>query len=359
MEVLGRERAKHDRSTCFGITYPEARIMEDIELFNLRLSPESIRKGIDLLFEHLSGSESLGAGTHAVFQFNIGEYGSHYLVVDDGVELKTEFDGNPTCIIEAEASDLLYVLLYPRYTRQMLSSGKIKISNRADMELLSNKIDSDGFSTELRNAILSDQGKKGAIAYKSNKNYIRETAELLSEGKIIGWFQDGCEFGPRALGRRSILADPRYPDARAFINSKIKFREDFRPFAPSVLKEDVALYFETDKESPYMLLVSNVRDNYKNILSSVVHADNTCRVQTVTPDWNPKFYELLQEFKRITGLSVLLNTSFNRRGMPIVETPADAIDLFYSCGLDYLVIDKFIMGKEVGIVRKEQDKVVF
>lgn len=160
------------------------------------------------------------------------------------------------------------------------------------------------------------------VKYHKSSNIIEETAKILEAGNIIGWFQDGSEFGPRSLGRRSILSDPRKKDVRNIINSKVKFREDFRPFAPSVLKEDAYIYFEMmDIESPYMIMVFDIKDEWKNELKSVVHENNTSRVQTVTPDWNRKYYDLLQEFKNITGISVLLNTSFNKKGMPIVETP--------------------------------------
>jgi carbamoyltransferase len=161
----------------------------------------------------------------------------------------------------------------------------------------------------------------------------------------VGWFQDGCEFGPRALGRRSILADPRNAEVGRFINAEIKFREDFRPFAPSVIREEVQTYWHRNQDSPYMILVDQVRNEWRDTLKSVVHQDGSSRVQTVTPDWNPKYYNLLKEFQSITGLPVLLNTSFNRRGMPIVETPKDAVDFFFSCKLDYLVIDNFIVEK--------------
>lgn len=132
---------------------------------------------------------------------------------------------------------------------------------------------------------------------------------------------------------------------RNFINGEIKFREDFRPFAPSVLREDVMNYFQNDRESPYMILVDQVRSEWKDKLKSIVHEDGSCRIQTVTQDWNPKFYQLLQEFKRLTGISVLLNTSFNRRGMPIVETPDEAFQFFYSCKLDCLTIHDYVVEK--------------
>ncbi|NTX13830.1 SCP2 sterol-binding domain-containing protein [Myxococcus sp. CA051A] len=173
----------------------------------------------------------------------------------------------------------------------------------------------------------------------------RRTAELLADGKVVGWFQGGSELGPRALGHRSILADPRLPEMRDFINSKVKFREDFRPFAPSVLREDCSTYFDCDYESPYMVMVAPVRPEWRSRIPSVVHQDFSARIQTVTEDVSPAYYRLLKQFKEVTGISVLLNTSFNRKGMPIVETPEEAIRFFLSCALDALVLEDRIFFK--------------
>lgn len=175
---------------------------------------------------------------------------------------------------------------------------------------------------------------------------VEETSALLAEGKTIGWFQGRSEFGPRALGHRSILADPRAPGLRDFINTQIKSREDFRPFAPAVIQEEAARFFDCDYSSPYMVLVAPVRADWREALQNVVHVDGSCRIQTVTAESDPLFYSLLRAFERRTGLPVLLNTSFNRRRMPIVETPAQAADFFLECGLDALVIDRFVVRKK-------------
>ncbi len=190
------------------------------------------------------------------------------------------------------------------------------------------------------------------LEFSNSEHYIEKTAELLADGKTVGWFQDGAEFGPRALGFRSILADPRRPEMRDFINSKIKFREDFRPFAPSVLAEDAATYFDCDYESPYMILVAPVRPEWGEHLSGVTHCDQSARIQTVTADANPKYYRLLQTFKQLTGISVLLNTSFNRKGMPIVETPQEAVEFFLKCELDVLVLHNYIVRKKASQDKK-------
>jgi carbamoyltransferase len=178
-----------------------------------------------------------------------------------------------------------------------------------------------------------------------NDDIIDVTAHHLAQGCIIGWYQEGAELGPRALGHRSILADPRLPGIRDRINASVKFREDFRPFAPAVLAEDVALYFENALESPYMLLVDNIRPEWRDVLQGVVHTDGSGRLQTVTPDWNPSFQQLIAAFKAQTGSGVLINTSLNRKGMPIVETPAEALQLFTTTAIDVLVVNRFIFTK--------------
>lgn len=173
---------------------------------------------------------------------------------------------------------------------------------------------------------------------------ITTAAQLLAQGKTIGWFQLGSEFGPRALGRRSILADPRIPGIQHHINQNIKLREDFRPFAPAVLYGDKDLYFKNGYESPYMILIDQIKEEWEGIMPGIVHVDGTCRVQTVNDPAEP-FYQLLHAFKELTGISVLLNTSFNRMSQPIVETPEQALQFFYESQLDALVINDFIFTK--------------
>jgi carbamoyltransferase len=175
-------------------------------------------------------------------------------------------------------------------------------------------------------------------------NVFKTTAAYIAAGKTVGWFQGESEFGPRALGRRSILADPRVKEMHQHINRDIKRREDFRPFAPAVLYEDRHIYFQHGFESPYMILVDQIKDEWKDKLPSVVHVDGSCRVQTVKDESEP-FYQLLKAFKELTGISVLLNTSFNRKAMPMVETPLEAIRFFYESDLDVLVLNDRIFRK--------------
>ncbi|MDO8607359.1 MAG: carbamoyltransferase C-terminal domain-containing protein [Phaeospirillum sp.] len=173
-------------------------------------------------------------------------------------------------------------------------------------------------------------------AVPSTRTTPDEVARLLSEGKIVGWFQGGSEYGPRSLGHRSILADSRRAEMRDIVNERVKHRETYRPFAPAVLLEDCAEYFDIDGDSPFMLLVADTKR--PDLVPAVTHVDNTARVQTVTAHNNGVFYDLVAAFKRLTGVPVLMNTSFNDAGEPIVETPEDALICFSRTEMDYLVL---------------------
>jgi carbamoyltransferase len=175
----------------------------------------------------------------------------------------------------------------------------------------------------------------------NRKTTPREVAQLIADGNIIGWFQGGSEYGPRALGHRSILADARQAEMKDILNLRIKHREAFRPFAPAVLAEDCAEYFDIEGDSPYMLLVGKVKK--PEAVPSITHIDGTARVQTVTQEDNGVYYDLVHAFKEITGVPVILNTSFNDAGEPIVETPEDAMICFLRTGMDYLVLGDFLI----------------
>ncbi|SHM45199.1 carbamoyltransferase [Mucilaginibacter sp. OK098] len=206
-------------------------------------------------------------------------------------------------------------------------------------------------------------------------------SQKVADGNVVGWFQGRMEFGPRALGNRSILGDPRNPAMQKIINVKIKAREEFRPFAPSVLLEDVSRYFKTNLSSPYMLFVESVNDelrkdkpgNYYELelydrlyqirseIQSVTHVDYSARIQTVSKEDNPKFWQLLNSFKKLTGCSLLINTSFNLRGEPIVCTPLDAYLGFMHTDMNYLVIGNYLFDKtaQKPLPQKETGKMRF
>ena len=204
----------------------------------------------------------------------------------------------------------------------------------------------------------------------------KKVAKLISEGNVVGWFQGRSEFGPRALGNRSILADPRNPEMQKKLNLKIKYREGFRPFAPSVLEEDYRDFFEGNTMSPYMLMVKKIQEKIKisvpqeywkldywnklytkrSKLQSITHVDFSARIQTVSKKTNPRYWSLINEFKKITNVSVLVNTSFNVRGEPIVNTPEDAFKCFMNTEMDILVIGNFLYYKEGQTTKVEKQQ---
>ena len=222
-----------------------------------------------------------------------------------------------------------------------------------------------------QNEIEKELNNIGAIFQTYNyEDLIENTSEFISQEKAVGWFQGRMEFGPRALGARSILADPRSDKMQKNLNLKVKFRESFRPFAPSILREELSNWFEMDVDSPYMLLVANIDEDKRIQMSkeqnnlfgieklnikrssipAVTHVDYSSRIQTVSKKTNKIFYDLISKFKEKTGCPIVINTSFNVRGEPIVCTPTDAFKCFMGTNLDYLIIGNCILDK------KTQDK---
>jgi carbamoyltransferase len=173
---------------------------------------------------------------------------------------------------------------------------------------------------------------------------VDDVARRIADGAVVGWFQGRMEFGPRALGNRSILADPRRAEMKDVLNARIKQREAFRPFAPSILAESTHEWYVEDGPSPFMVLVKHTRPEKRDVVPAVTHADGTGRVQTVERDANPRFHELLSAFERATGVPILLNTSFNENE-PIVMTPQDAIDTFRKTKMDLLVLGDYVIAR--------------
>jgi carbamoyltransferase len=182
------------------------------------------------------------------------------------------------------------------------------------------------------------------VQFASEEELCRRTAEHVAAGEVVGWFQGRMEWGPRALGNRSIIVDPRRADARGRLNARVKRREPFRPFAPSVLLERVGEYFETDSPEPFMLKVSGVRPEKRSVIPAVTHVDGSGRLQTVRQQDNPRYWLLIKDFERITGVPVVLNTSFNENE-PIVCTPAEALDCFLRTDMDVLVLGTRMLAK--------------
>lgn len=198
--------------------------------------------------------------------------------------------------------------------------------------------------------------KAAGVDYRRVDDAPAEAAALLAGDKIVAWFQGRMECGPRALGNRSILSDPRAEEKKDILNARVKHREGYRPFAPSVLEEKVGECFDSDHPSPYMILVYNVLPERKHDLEAITHVDGTARVQTVSRRTNERYYRLIEEFEKHTGVPVVLNTSFNVRGQPIVNTPAEAVDCYLGTGIDALVIGDFVTIKEPGEAARDAER---
>ena len=183
---------------------------------------------------------------------------------------------------------------------------------------------------------------------------MRRVAQDLADGKVVGWFQGRFEMGPRALGNRSILADPRRAEMRDILNAKVKQREPFRPFAPAVLAERVSEYFEIGQPDPFMTLAPRVRQEKQDVIPAAVHVDGTGRIQTVEKSFNPRYHALIEEFGRLTGVPILLNTSFNRKE-PIVARPEEAIECYLGSGMDVLVMGDFYTAGRPGSRQRAAD----
>jgi len=221
-------------------------------------------------------------------------------------------------------------------------------------EILNNKYTvkqhrSSYLGPQYTNVAIEKELNKYGISYIVSDNLANDTVEYLTSGKVVAWFQGKMEFGQRALGNRSILADPRNGEVKEVINSKIKYRESYRPFAPAVLKEKASLYFEMKEgeEVDYMEKAFRVRKEKQDKIPAAVHNDGTGRLQTVDKRDNPLFFELIKAFEDKTGIPILINTSFNIQGSPIVCTPGDALKTFFTSGLDVLVIGDYIIKKGV------------
>jgi predicted NodU family carbamoyl transferase len=347
MEALQRDKVSNEGTTCYGKIYTTNNVKAALGKYKKRDRVET-KRAIDVFFGDIPKlfSDEGNESEEMLIQFNVKNAGIYQVKIKgESVESKEDILGEPTCEVSLTSDDLYDGLVNKSYFNTLYELRKIEVTNHEDLGYLLRAIQFDGPSKS--GGTHRSTGYPDLVHYEG-EGYIEEAARLIADGKIIGWFQDESEFGPRALGRRSILADPRNKGVKDLINLKIKFREDFRPFAPSVLVEDASIYFDTQGEAPYMLTVCQVKDEWREKIEDVVHKDGSCRVQTVACDWTGKYYRLLREFKRLTGLSVLLNTSLNGKAMPIVETPDDALNFFFRGRLDFLVIQDLIIRQIPG-----------
>ena len=296
--------------------------------------------------------------------------GSKYLVLAGGVALNCVANGK---ILRAKIFDDLWIqpaagdaggAIGAAYSVWHIHEGKERHLNGHRDAMAGSYLGPD-FSDK---DVLRDLQRYGAKAhyYEDFQTLASDVAARLADGNVIGWFQGRMEFGPRALGNRSILGDARNPEMQKKLNLKIKYREGFRPFAPSVLEEEVATYFDLDRESPYMLLVAPIREDKKiplperyhekalydrlyflrSDLPAITHIDYSARVQSVSRETNPRYWQLIDQFKRLTSYGVIVNTSFNVRGEPIVCTPSDAYRCFMRTEMDFLVVGNYLLDKK-------------
>jgi carbamoyltransferase len=285
--------------------------------------------------------EACEAAMMSVVRLALAKTGSRNLCLAGGVALNSKANGK---IVASGLIDKIFV--QPAASDDGVALGAALAPYMDGGAKLPNKA--------MRHAYLGPSFEDEAIETALRTYKLRHTrvsdaaesaAELLSQGKILGWFQGRMEFGPRALGARSILADPRDPEMNAKVNNAVKFREWWRPFAPSFKKEIAGEYLESATDSPFMILTAQVRPEKRGVIPSVTHVDGSARPQTVEKEINPLYWRLIDGFGRRTGVPVVMNTSFNLRGEAIVNTPTDAIRTFFSSGMDALVIGSFVVEK--------------
>lgn len=218
------------------------------------------------------------------------------------------------------------------------------ISSAIDSDFQRQPMTDTFFGREYQQTEIEQVLDKESVPYKKSGDVFAEAAELIAQGNVIGWYRGRMEFGPRALGNRSILANPMRPEIKNIVNCKVKHREEFRPFAASVMLEDVSEYFEDAQESPFMLKVFHFKEKYKNAFPAVSHCDDSCRFQTVAATHD--LHRLLGEIKKRTGYGMVLNTSMNVAGDPIVNTPGEAIELLKKTEIDYMILGDYVLEKQ-------------
>nr|WP_297783499.1 carbamoyltransferase C-terminal domain-containing protein [uncultured Allomuricauda sp.] len=264
-----------------------------------------------------------------------------YLVISGGVSLNSVMNGR--IVRESKFKDV-YVM--PAAGDNGTAIGAAYYLYNGIFKKKRNSIHNNAYiGTSYDNEEIEKAIKGAKLKANYVENICEKAAALLSEGKIIGWFQGKMEIGPRALGSRSILANPAYPNMKDKINAEVKFREAYRPFAPSALVEKYKDFFDLEVEAPFMLKVCNVLNDKQDVIPAVTHVDGSARLQTVNKELHPRYHQLISEFEKKTGVPVVLNTSFNIQGEPVVESPQHALRCFYSTGLDALCIGNWVLEK--------------
>ncbi len=266
---------------------------------------------------------------------------ARHLVVAGGVALNSVMNGR---IVREIGFDDLYVMPAAGDNGTCIGAAYYLYNGVLDQTQRFHH-DNPYLGTEYTNAEIERELHACKLPFERSEDICRDTAKLLHDGKIVGWFQGRMEIGPRALGNRSILADPTRPEMKDKINAEVKHREAYRPFAPSCPTEHRSKYFDIEVEAPFMLKVCPVRPEMRDKVPAITHVDGSARLQTVDAKTNPRYHRMINAFGDLSGVPVVLNTSFNIMGEPIVESPLQAIRCFFSTGLDVLVLGDFIVRK--------------
>lgn len=243
-------------------------------------------------------------------------------------------------------SGISNIFIYPASGDDGTSIGAAQFVAFKDRKAVSKKIHTPFYGSSYSNSDIEKVLSEKGMIYSRPENIHEAIAKAISQDRIVARFYGRSEYGPRALGNRSILGNPMNPEMKEILNRRIKHREPFRPFAPACMVEHASEYFDIDIDSPFMLLITTAKPLAQKKIPAVVHHDNTARVQTISPDQNPNFYNTISEFKKITGIPVLINTSFNVNGEAIVETPLDALESFAHMDIDYLAIGDYFISKQ-------------
>lgn len=326
--------------------------MIGIDDLSCRQSLQNIRSGVKKLESGTSTPEQMAYTGQYFFSAlmedllaNLYKRGlSDNLVLTGGCALNSSFNGQA---LERTAFKSLYVPSAPADDGTALGAALLAFKHEHDKPTPTKEHTSPYAGSHISDETLQRFVNCGAHHTVKHlpETICEETAKLLAKGCIIGWVQGQAELGPRALGNRSILADPRDRTMKDRINQLVKFREEYRPFAPSILHEYGDQYFENYQVSPYMERTLRYRQHIKAKIPAVVHVDGTGRLQTVKRDWNERFYDLIDSFNQLTGIPILLNTSFNVMGKPIIHSVEDAVSVFFTTGMDALVIEDYLFLK--------------
>lgn len=300
-------------------------------------------KDMDDAYKHLAASaqQQLEQALVALVKKYVTETGIRNVCMAGGVALNCLANQKIEVLSEVEQ-----LFIQPASSDAGISQGAAYLASADEGVTAFEKQTHTFYGSQFSQQEVEETIHRCGLKFSVQENIVEPASNALADNKVIGWFQGRMEFGPRALGNRSILANPATPGIQQTVNHKIKFREGFRPFGATVLEKDFHTFFEAKcSDAPYMTKVFYVKEKYRELLKGVTHADGTCRVQTINREQNPLYYDLISAFKNKTGFGVLLNTSFNLSHEPIVSTPREAIASFYASGMDELVIGKAILNK--------------